>query len=68
MIVWINGTHGVAKTTTSRLMQQLLPDVEPYYEAARTWLHDDAEVVDTTGITPAAAAQQIADSVLADAR
>lgn len=26
MIVWINGTHGVGKTTTSRLVQQLLPD------------------------------------------
>lgn len=26
MIVWINGTHGAGKTTTSRLVQQLLPD------------------------------------------
>ena len=26
MIVWINGTHGVGKTTTSRLLQPLLPD------------------------------------------
>ncbi|MGT2462534.1 hypothetical protein [Sinomonas atrocyanea] len=25
MIVWINGTHGVGKTTTSKLVQQLLP-------------------------------------------
>ncbi|MDP4332101.1 AAA family ATPase [Curtobacterium sp. A7_M15] len=25
MIVWINGTHGVGKTTTSRLVQPLLP-------------------------------------------
>lgn len=26
MIVWINGTHGVGKTTTSALLQGLLPD------------------------------------------
>lgn len=26
MIVWINGTHGVGKTTTARLLQPLLPD------------------------------------------
>src|SRR6476469_3316441 len=26
MIVWINGTHGAGKTTTSALVQQLLPD------------------------------------------
>lgn len=26
MIVWINGTHGVGKTTTSALVQQLVPD------------------------------------------
>lgn len=26
MIVWINGTHGVGKTTTSNLVQHLLPD------------------------------------------
>ena len=25
MIVWINGTHGVGKTTTSALVQQLIP-------------------------------------------
>ncbi|QHK22526.1 AAA family ATPase (plasmid) [Pseudarthrobacter psychrotolerans] len=38
--------------------------VEPYAEAARTWLHNEAEVIDTTHITAAEAAQQIADSVL----
>ncbi|WP_284753519.1 AAA family ATPase [Arthrobacter sp. efr-133-R2A-120] len=172
MIVWLNGTHGVGKTTTSALVQQLLPDarvldaekvgevlmdikpglpatdnfqhwepwrglvvetarrvleytggtlvmpmtvlverywreisdgltehgipihhfvlhaspatlrdriqndkdlgpstfrfayLEPYAEAARTWLHDEAEVIDTTHITPEQAAHQIADSVL----
>lgn len=37
--------------------------LEPYAEAARTWLHDEAEVVDTTGSTPTQAAQQIAESV-----
>lgn len=26
MIVWINGTHGVGKTTTSALVQRLIPD------------------------------------------
>ncbi|WP_136609321.1 AAA family ATPase [Sinomonas albida] len=38
--------------------------LEPYAEAARTWLHDEAEVVDTTHITADQAARQIADSVL----
>jgi hypothetical protein len=37
--------------------------LEPYAEAARTWLHDEAEVVDTTHLTPAEAARQIADAV-----
>ena len=26
MIIWLNGTHGVGKTTTSALVQQLVPD------------------------------------------
>ena len=26
MIIWLNGTHGAGKTTTSTLLQQLLPD------------------------------------------
>ena len=26
MIVWLNGTHGAGKTTTSALVQQLIPD------------------------------------------
>jgi hypothetical protein len=34
-----------------------------YAEAARTWLHDDAEVVDTTHLTAAQAALQIAQAV-----
>ena len=175
MIVWLNGTHGVGKTTTSRLLQPLLPDarvldpekvgetlmdvrptlratddfqhwdpwrplvvetarqvlqyvggilvmpqtvlverywreiagglaehgipvrhfvlhtdqatlrhrieydadlgpstfrfsrVEPYAEAARTWLHADAEVVDTTHTSAEQAAHQIAESVLQSA-
>ena len=37
--------------------------LEPYAEAARTWLHDEAEVVDTTDLTPGQAARQIADAV-----
>ncbi|MEV4943766.1 AAA family ATPase [Streptomyces zaomyceticus] len=35
----------------------------PYAEAARTWLHAEAEVVDTTRLTPAQAAQRIAEGV-----
>ena len=34
-----------------------------YAEAARTWLHDEAEVIDTTALRPARVAQQIADAV-----
>jgi hypothetical protein len=37
--------------------------LEPYAEASRTWLHAAAEVVDTTHLTPAQAAAQIADAV-----
>ncbi len=37
--------------------------LEPYAEAARGWLHAEAEVVDTTHLTPAQAAQLIAASV-----
>jgi hypothetical protein len=36
--------------------------LEPYAEAARTWLHAEAEVVDTTHRTAAQAAHQIAES------
>ena len=41
--------------------------LEPYAEAARTWLHGEAEVVDTTHLTPAEAALQIAEAVKAEA-
>ncbi|WP_028806412.1 AAA family ATPase [Streptomyces sp. 303MFCol5.2] len=37
--------------------------LEPYAEAARTWLHGEAEVVDTTHLTPAQAASRIAEAV-----
>lgn len=37
--------------------------LEPYAEAARTWLHREAEVVDTTHLTPAEAALRIAGAV-----
>lgn len=37
--------------------------LEPYAEAARTWLHAEAEVVDTTHLTPAQAALQIAEAI-----
>ncbi|MBP2457375.1 putative kinase [Clavibacter michiganensis] len=39
--------------------------VAPYEEAARTWLRAEAEIVDTTRITPAEAADRIAATVLA---
>lgn len=35
----------------------------PYAEAFRTWLHDEAEVIDTTDLTPAQAALRIAADV-----
>ncbi|GAB3147477.1 AAA family ATPase [Micromonospora sonneratiae] len=34
--------------------------LQPYAEAARTWLHAEAEVIDTTHLTPTQAALQIA--------
>jgi hypothetical protein len=37
--------------------------LEPYAEAVHTWLHGQAEVVDTTHLTPAQAALQIAGAV-----
>jgi len=40
-----------------------LAHLEPYAEAARTWLHDEAEVINTTQLTPARVALQIADAV-----
>ena len=40
-----------------------LRHVEPYAEAARTWLHREAEVVDTTHLTPAQAAARIAGAL-----
>lgn len=40
-----------------------LEHLEPYAEAARTWLHGEAEVIDTTHLTAAQAALRIAESV-----
>ncbi|MEU9643326.1 AAA family ATPase [Streptomyces sp. NPDC048188] len=37
--------------------------LEPYAEASRTWLHAEAEVVDTTHLTPDLAALRIAEAV-----
>jgi len=37
--------------------------LEPYAEAARTWLHREAKVVDTTHLTAAQAALQITAAV-----
>lgn len=41
-----------------------LAHLEPYAEAARTWLHDGGEVIDTTHLTPGQAARQIADAAI----
>jgi hypothetical protein len=37
--------------------------LDAYVEAARTWLHDEAEVIDTTHLTALQAAHQIAKAV-----
>jgi hypothetical protein len=37
--------------------------LEPYAEAARIWLHADAEVVDTTRLTPEQAARRVVAAV-----
>ena len=37
--------------------------LDPYADAFRDWLHDEAEVIDTTDLTPAEAALQIAEAV-----
>jgi hypothetical protein len=37
--------------------------LEAYAEAARTWLHDEAEVIDTADITSEQAAAKIADAI-----
>jgi hypothetical protein len=40
-----------------------LDHLDTYSEAARTWLHGEAEVVDTAHLTPAEVARRIADAV-----
>ena len=52
----IEGEHVVASPFRLR-------HLEPYAQAARTWLHAEAEVVDTTHLTPAQAAERIAGAV-----
>jgi hypothetical protein len=37
--------------------------LEPYAQASRDWLHREAEVIDTTRLTPDGAARRIADAV-----
>ncbi|GAA2051845.1 AAA family ATPase [Catenulispora yoronensis] len=68
--------HFVLHTDQTTLRERIMNDtvlgpsgfrldyLEPYAEAARTWLHKEAEVVDTTGREPTDVARQIADSVL----
>jgi hypothetical protein len=38
--------------------------LQPYEDAAHAWLHNDAEVIDTTSVSPERVARQIAESVL----
>ena len=51
----ILGQHAVSPFRLSHLRR--------YAEASRTWLHEEAEIVDTTHLTPAHAAQQIVEAV-----
>lgn len=37
--------------------------LEPYADAAKTWLHGEAEVIDTTRLTPGATADQIIEAL-----
>ncbi|WP_328947401.1 AAA family ATPase (plasmid) [Streptomyces sp. NBC_00250] len=64
--------HADRKTLRERIANDTVvgPDspfrltyLEPYAEAARTWLHREAEVVDTTHLTPAQTARRIAEAV-----
>lgn len=41
--------------------------LDSYAEAAQKWLHEEAEVIDTTNVTPAEAARRIADAVAREA-
>lgn len=73
MIVWLNGTHGVGKTTTSLLVQRLIPDSrvfdaemigEVLTNVERHFvLHAAAEVVDTTHAAAPEVARRIAAMV-----
>jgi hypothetical protein len=42
--------------------------MEPYARAARDWLHDDAEVVDTSHVNAEAVAGRIAQAVAGSGR
>ncbi len=63
--------HADPDTLRGRIERNHLPKgspfrlsyLEPYAAAARTWLHREAEVVDTTHLTAAQAARHIADAV-----
>jgi hypothetical protein len=37
--------------------------LDSYVEAFRTWLHDEAEVIDTTDLTPAQVAERLAEDL-----
>jgi len=68
--------HFVLHAETSVLHNRIMTDevmgpsrfrlayLEPYADAARTWLHKDAEVIDTTSVSPEQVARQIAESIV----
>ncbi|HEX2894999.1 MAG TPA: ATP-binding protein [Marmoricola sp.] len=71
----IDVRHFVLHATQETLRQRIEGDgvigpsawrlgyLQPYAEAARTWLHDEAEVIDTTQLTPPEAASLIAEAM-----
>lgn len=71
--VWHFVLHADHDTLRGRIERNHPPEgspfrlsyLEPYAEAARTWLHREAEVVDTAHLTAAQAARHIADAVKA---
>jgi hypothetical protein len=54
---------GVSRDTDLGPSPFRLAYLEPYAEAARMWLHGEAEVIDTTHLMPAQAALQIVEAV-----
>ncbi|TQS23083.1 hypothetical protein [Microbispora sp. KK1-11] len=88
MIVWLNGTFGVGKTTTAAELVRLIPGAHFFdpeqvgvmlrhatglplhhltaYQDALPWLSREAQVVDTTSISPTEVAAHIVATVTPD--